>query len=70
MALRIRAVSDPCLAVWSDSSLYGSRGDLIYDFDLEGYDRHQIHSQWGYFMAFVSKVFLESVDDVPSFFYC
>ena len=65
IAIRIRLIEKPCLAVWSDSSLYGSRGEVIDDPDLAGYERHQIHSQWGYVLALLPTDMLESVDDVP-----
>ena len=66
LALTIQPISDPVVAVFSDSSLYGATGELIEcDSDLEGYDKHSIHSQGGALITVMSRPDLEKTTDVP-----
>ena len=57
---------NPILAVWTDSSLYGSEGGIIEnDEDLKGYEKHKIFSQGGAFLALMPLDSLDDVNDVP-----
>ena len=66
LCLRILPIDIPVLGVWTDSSLYGSTGELIdADSDLEGYDKHLLHSQGGAFLAVLDGTLLDNMGDVP-----
>ena len=66
LCLRILPIDNPVLGVWTDSSLYGSTGELIdADSDLEGYDKHLLHSQGGAFLAVLDGSLLDNMGDVP-----
>ena len=65
VALRIRRLRKPVLGVWSDSSLYGSSGDPLEDPDVTSFDRHQVHSQWGYVLGFLEADDLNKTTDIP-----
>ena len=46
--IEIRKIDNMVVAAFTDSSLYGSEGELIPDDDaLSGYDKHKLHSQAG-----------------------
>ena len=54
------------VAAFTDSSLYGSEGELIPDDDaLKGYDKHKLHSQAGSSLVIMNKNHLDDVGDVP-----
>ena len=54
------------VAAFTDSSLYGSEGELIPDDDaLSGYDKHKLHSQAGSLLVIMNKDHLDDVGDVP-----
>ena len=40
VGITIKKIVNPCVMVWTDSSLYGSSGELLDDSDLDGYDKH------------------------------
>ena len=64
LGIKIRKIENPCLATWSDSSLYGSMGEPLGDSDLEGYDRHKVYSQGGCIIGFMSLDDLDQMGDV------
>ena len=42
--IKIRKIDNMVVAAFTDSSLYGSEGELILDDDaLSGYDKHKLH---------------------------
>ena len=63
--LKIKPIRNPCVGAFTDSSLYGAEGVLIdRDSDLEGYDKHKIHSQAGSLITLMSKDQLDDIGDV------
>ena len=60
----VKKIVNPCVAVWSDSSLYGSLGEPLEDSDLDGYDKHKIYSQAGALVGLVSRDDLEKTEEV------
>ena len=65
-SLRIRPIKNPCIAIYTDSSLYGAEGELIDgDEDLKDYDKHKCFSQRGNLIVFMSQDHLEDVGEVP-----
>ena len=52
------------VGAWSDSALYGSSGELLADSDLEGYNKHNLHSQAGCLVGLLDGNELESMESV------
>ena len=66
VVVKIRPVENMCVCAYTDSSLYGSQGELIPDDDdLAGYDKHKSHSQGGSLVVTMNQDHLDNVDDVP-----
>ena len=66
VVIKIRPVENMCVCAYTDSSLYGSEGELIPDDDdLAGYDKHKLHSQGGSLVVTMNQEHLDNVDDVP-----
>jgi len=64
--IKIRPVQNMVVAAFTDSSLYGSQGELIPDDDsLAGYDKHKLHSQGGSLLVIMDKEHLDDFGDVP-----
>ena len=64
--IKIRKIDNMIVAAFTDSSLYGSEGELIPDDDaLSGYDKHKLHSQAGSLLLIMNKDHLDDVGDVP-----
>ena len=64
VSLRIRYIEDPVVGAWTDSALYGAEGELLNgesDTDLAAYDKHNIFSQRGAFIALLPRASLEDV---------
>ena len=67
-SLRVRYIKDPVVGAWADSALCGAEGELLdgeSDTDLAAYDKHNIFSHRGAFLALLPRAFLEDVGDVP-----
>ena len=61
----IQPIDDPVLAVWTDSSLYGSEGEpLDQDIDVKMFDKHSLYSQGGALVGMISRKDLDSLPDV------
>ena len=59
-------IQNPILVAWTDSSLYGSEGNIIeMDLDLKYLNEHKVFSQGGSLIAFMDRNHLERVSDVP-----
>ena len=66
VVIKIRPVKNMVIAAYTDSSLYGSEGELIdNDEDLSGYDKHKLHSQGGSLIVIMNKNHLDDLNDVP-----
>ncbi len=66
VVIKIRPVQNLCVGAYTDSSLYGSQGEIIPDDeDLAGYDKHKLHSQAGSLIVIMNKDHLDDVGDVP-----
>ena len=64
--IKIKPIKNMVVAAYTDSSLYGSEGDLIPDDDaLKGFNKHKIHSQGGSLLLIMDKTQLDNVGDVP-----
>ena len=64
--IKIKPIKNMVVAAYTDSSLYGSEGDLIPDDDaLKGFSKHKIHSQGGSLLLIMDKTQLDNVGDVP-----
>ena len=61
----IQRVEEPmAVATWSDSSLYGVKGEPLEDDDLQEYDRHKVRSQAGALVGVVAEKDLKSTEEV------
>jgi len=66
MHIMIRPVENMVVAAYTDSSLYGSEGEIIdNDEELKGYDKHKLFSQGGSLIAMLNKDHLDDVGSVP-----
>ena len=62
----IRPVQNMIVAAYTDSSLYGSEGELIHNDDgLAGYDKHKVCSQGGRLILLMNEQHLDDAGDVP-----
>ena len=64
--IKIRPIKNMVVAAFTDSSLYGSEGELIPDDEaLKGFEKHKLHSQAGSLLVIMNKDTLDDVGDVP-----
>ena len=65
-SIMIRPVQNMIVAAYTDSSLYGSEGELIHnDSELAGFDKHKVYSQGGSLILLMNESHLDDVGDVP-----
>ena len=66
VVVKIRPIKNMVVGAFTDSSLYGSQGELIPDDDaLEGYDKHKLHSQGGSLIVVMDRNHLDDLGDIP-----
>jgi len=66
VVIKIRPIQNMAVGAFTDSSLYGSQGELIPDDEaLAGYDKHKLHSQGGSLLVVFDKTHLDDLGDVP-----
>ena len=61
--VRIRPITRPCVATWTDSTLFGVTGEEIADEDVDKFDKHKIYSQCGCLIGLLSADDLDCVDN-------
>ena len=60
VVVKIRPIQNMIVAAYTDSSLYGSSGELIdNDEDLKGFDKHKLHSQGGSLVVLMYRSHLD-----------